>query len=194
MRMLATLAFAAMSVSSAADAADPVELKTFVALPRPAPTAVLQYGAAASQAVDLFLPSGAGLHPLAIFIHGGCWKNLPAAGREQLRHIGGELAKQGIAVWSIGYRRADEAGGGYPGTFQDVGAAIDRIRSEAARYHLDLSRTVVVGHSAGGQSASQCGCLYSPLGDQLGWGRRPQGVRTLCSNFVRTRNHRTAGP
>lgn len=161
--MLATLAFAVMSVSSVASAAaDPVELKTFMGLPRPAPTAVLQYGTAASQAVDLFLPDGDGPHPVVILIHGGCWRNLPAAGREQLRHIGGEMAKQGIAVWSVGYRRADEAGGGYPGTFQDVGAAIDRIRSEAARYHLDLSRTVVVGHSAGGHLA-----LWASVRDQL---------------------------
>jgi acetyl esterase/lipase len=162
MRMLATLAFAAMSVSSAAHAADPVELKTFMALPRPEPTTVVRYGTATSQAVDLFLPGGDGPHPLAILIHGGCWKNLPAAGREQLRHIGGELAKKGIAVWSIGYRRADEVGGGYPGTFQDVGAAIDRVRTEAARYHLDLSRTIVVGHSAGGHLA-----LWASVRDRL---------------------------
>src|SRR5262245_14956513 len=162
MRMLAALPLAAMSVSSAAYAADPVELKTFMALPRPAPTAVIAYGPESAQAVDLFLPAGDGPHPLAIFIHGGCWKNLPAAGREQLRHIGGELAKQGIAVWSIGYRRADEAGGGYPGTFQDVGAAIDRVRSEAAHHHLDLSRTIVVGHSAGGHLA-----LWASVRDRL---------------------------
>jgi acetyl esterase/lipase len=63
------------------------------------------------------------------------------------------LTRQGIAVWSIGYRRADEPGGGYPGTFQDVAEAIDRIQSEANRLHLDLSRTVLVGHSAGGHLA-----------------------------------------
>ena len=157
MRPLATLALIAMSVSSNAYAADPVELADFVALARPAPTVVLQYGAAPSQAVDLFLPkdqgsSDGGPHPLAILIHGGCW-NVTTAGREQLRHIGAELASQGIAVWSIGYRRANEDGGGYPGTFLDVGQAIDRLRSDAARYHLDLSRTVLVGHSAGGHLA-----------------------------------------
>jgi acetyl esterase/lipase len=63
------------------------------------------------------------------------------------------LTSRGIAVWSIGYRRADEPGGGYPGTFQDVGRAIDRLRVEAERYALDLTRTVLVGHSAGGHLA-----------------------------------------
>jgi acetyl esterase/lipase len=90
---------------------------------------------------------------VAVLIHGGCWRNLPGAGREQLRHIGAELADRGIAVWSIGYRRADEPGGGYPGTFQDVSAAIDRLRSEAPSWNLDLARTVLVGHSAGGHLA-----------------------------------------
>jgi len=35
--------------------------------------------------------------------------------------------REGIAVWSIGYRRADEPGGGYPGTFNDVAEAIDLL-------------------------------------------------------------------
>jgi acetyl esterase/lipase len=146
------LALVVMSGTGAAHAADPVELATFVALARPAPTIELPYGAAPSQAVDLFLPSGSGPHPVAILIHGGCW-SVKTAAREQLRHIGAELASRGIAAWSIGYRRADEDGGGYPGTFSDAGRAIDHLQSSAAQYHLDLSRTVLVGHSAGGHLA-----------------------------------------
>jgi acetyl esterase/lipase len=137
----------------AADAAEPVELDTFRELARPEPTIVLRYGAAPSQVVDVFLPNGNGPHPVAILIHGGCWRDLPGAGREQLRPVAAELASQGIAVWSIGYRRADEDGGGYPGTFQDVGVAVDQLRSYARRYRFDLSRTVLVGHSAGGHLA-----------------------------------------
>jgi acetyl esterase/lipase len=152
LRPLATSVLIAMSGAPAVHAAEPVELAAFVALPRHSPTTVLQYGAAAAQAVDLFVPAGSGPHPVAILIHGGCW-SATTAGREQLRHIGAELAKLGIAVWSIGYRRANEDGGGYPGTFLDVGAAIDRLRADADRFHLDLSRTVLVGHSAGGHLA-----------------------------------------
>ncbi|HKU17529.1 MAG TPA: alpha/beta hydrolase [Steroidobacteraceae bacterium] len=142
--------------------ADPVELTTFAALAKPTPGAVLEYGPAPSQAVDVFLPGGKGPHPVAILIHGGCWRDLPGAGREQLRPIASELANRGIAVWSIGYRRADEQGGGYPGTFQDVATGIDQLRLHAARYDLDVSRTVVVGHSAGGHLA-----LWASLRDQL---------------------------
>ena len=160
MRPAAILVLIAVSASLTPCVADPVELSTFITLARPAPTAVLQYGPSDSQAADLFLPSGDGPHPLAILIHGGCW-SVTTAGREQLRHIGAELAGRGIAVWSIGYRRANESGG-YPGTFQDVGAAIDRLRSDAPRYGLDLSRTVLVGHSAGGHLA-----LWAAVRDRL---------------------------
>jgi acetyl esterase/lipase len=153
MKRVAMWALIAMSGPSAGYAAEPVELATFRALARPAPTVVLQYGTAASQAVDLFLPiTGNGPHPVAILIHGGCW-SATTDGRQQLRHLGAELASQGIAVWSIGYRRANEDGGGYPGTFQDVALAIDQLRSEAARYNLDLTRTALIGHSAGGHLA-----------------------------------------
>jgi acetyl esterase/lipase len=179
MRTHAALALLAVSIPSALHAAAPVELSAFAALERPAPAAVLRYGPADSQAVDLFLPSGDGAHPVAILIHGGCWRDLPGAGREQLRHLGAELATEGIAVWSVGYRRADENGGGYPGTFQDVGAAIDRLRSEAGRYRLDLSRTVVLGHSAGGHLA-----LWAAARDHLPPGSPLHSTRPFLPGAV----------
>jgi acetyl esterase/lipase len=147
-----TLALIALVVAIPVYAADPIELRAFIALPRPEPTLQLNYGSAPSQAIDVFLPAESGPHPVAILVHGGCWSSR-TAGREQLRHLGAELARQGIAVWSIGYRRADAPGGGYPGTYQDVGDAIDRLRSEAPQHNLDLARTVLVGHSAGGHLA-----------------------------------------
>ncbi|CAO4178859.1 Acetyl esterase/lipase [Methylorubrum populi] len=132
--------------------ADPVELAVFRDLLRPSPTLHLTYGGAPSQGIDVFLPAGRGPHPIAVIIHGGCW-SATTAGREQMRHLGPDLTRRGVAVWSIGYRRANEAGGGYPGTYQDVGAALDRLAEEAGAHHLDLSRVVFVGHSAGGHLA-----------------------------------------
>jgi acetyl esterase/lipase len=146
-------ALVALAVAHPVNAADPVDLASFIALARPVPTLEVRYGAAPSQVVDVFLPSGSSPHPVAVLIHGGCWKNIKGAGREQLRHLGPELTRRGIAVWSIGYRRANEPGGGYPGTFQDVAHAIDRLLSEASQYGFDLSRTVLLGHSAGGHLA-----------------------------------------
>jgi acetyl esterase/lipase len=64
-----------------------------------------------------------------------------------------DLAGHGVAVWNLEYRRLGEAGGGYPGTFLDVGRAIDALRGIAQRHTLDLSHVVAVGHSAGGHLA-----------------------------------------
>ncbi len=142
----------AMLLTAPALAADPIALSEYLALPKPAPETVIAYGTAPSQGIDVYVPKQKGPHPVVVLIHGGCWsKDIP--GREQVRHLGGELAARGIAVWSIGYRRADEAGGGYPAMYQDVATAIDRIRTDAQRFSLDLSRVVFVGHSAGGHLA-----------------------------------------
>jgi acetyl esterase/lipase len=45
------------------------------------------------------------------------------------------------------------AGGGYPGTYQDVASGLDAARAIAASHHLSLHRVVVIGHSAGGHLA-----------------------------------------
>lgn len=148
---LIAIAFALFALNAAAQ--DPRPLSDYVQVKRPDAQQQVTYGASPSQGIDVFVPSGAGPHPVAILVHGGCWRARPGLGREQLRHLGAELASRGIAVWSIGYRRSNEDGGGYPGTYQDVGAAIDRIRTEAPRLNLDLGRTVMVGHSAGGHLA-----------------------------------------
>ena len=63
------------------------------------------------------------------------------------------LRTEGIATWNIEYRRLGEPGSGWPGTYLDVGQAIDHVRKIAGQHHLDLNRVVVVGHSAGGHLA-----------------------------------------
>ncbi len=147
-RLLSLLAVAAPALPAA-----PLDIPGFMAIPRPLPTGSIRYGAAPVQAIDLFLPARhRSPAPVVILIHGGRWSSRTAA-REQVRHLGADLAARGIATWSIGYRRADEEGGGYPGTYEDIGTAIDRLRSEAPRLGLDLSRVVLVGHSAGGHLA-----------------------------------------
>ena len=83
-------------------------------------------------------------------MHGGCWTS-KFGGITQLRNMAGALAARGIAVWNVEYRRTDEAGGGYPGTYQDMHAALELLAAQAARNRLDLERLVAVGHSAGGQ-------------------------------------------
>ncbi len=119
---------------------------------RPKPDHRLAYGEAPQQFGELWLPPGAGPHPVVLMIHGGCWQAaLP--GPELLAFQADALRAAGVAVWSISYRRVGHPGGGYPGTFQDVARGTDRLRTIAQRYSLDLTRFVATGHSAGGHLA-----------------------------------------
>ncbi len=142
--LLATL------LGSGVATAAPMTLADYLALSGPAPTAKIAYGSAPSQYAELFVPAGDGPFPVAVLVHGGCWA-IKFGGIEQMRNLAGALAAQGIAVWNVEYRRADEEGGGYPGTYQDINGALELLGAHAARHQLDLGRIVAIGHSAGGQ-------------------------------------------
>ncbi len=105
----------------------------------------MQYG-------DLRVPQGKGPFPVVVLIHGGCWiYNLGTS--KFMAPMADDLKKRGYATWNIEYRPADYEGGGWPGTFQDVGNAVDFLQEIAPRYNLDLNKVVIVGHSAGGHLA-----------------------------------------
>jgi len=130
--------------------AAPMKLADYLALSGPAPSATFAYGPAPSQYAELFLPPGNGPFPVAVLVHGGCWTS-KFGGITQLRNMAGALAARGIAVWNVEYRRVDEDGGGYPGMYLDMHAALDTLAAQGPRHKLDLDRIVAVGHSAGGQ-------------------------------------------
>jgi len=122
-----------------------------VALEAPPPAHVVPYGEEPLQFGHLRLPEGPGPHPVVAFIHGGCWLSDYTIG-----HVGSleqGLADAGYAVWSLEYRRVGDEGGGWPGTFQDIGRGLDHLRVLAPTYGLDLNRVVASGHSAGGHFA-----------------------------------------
>lgn len=117
-----------------------------------APDLVRSYGAAPLQFGHLRLPSGAGPHPVAVLVHGGCW----SAGYEDLSGMGplaDALTARGFATWNLAYRRLGDPGGGWPGTMEDLAAGVDHLRALEADYPIDLSRVVVVGHSSGAHLA-----------------------------------------
>ena len=106
------------------------------------------YGSHPSQLAELFLPSGTGLHPVAIVVHGGYWR--AKHDRSLMEGLCIDLAAHGLAAWNLEYRRVG-AGGGWPDTLLDVAAGVDLLAEVDAP--LDTSRVVAVGHSAGGQLA-----------------------------------------
>lgn len=117
-------------------------------LPNPEATARIPYGDDPLQFADLRLPKGSGPHPVVVVIHGGCWRS-----QYNLDHVGAfsdALTRAGVATWTLEYRRVGNPGGGWPGTFQDIGAGVDHLRNVAEQYPIDPTRVVAVGHSAGG--------------------------------------------
>ena len=117
----------------------------------PGPTAVIPYGDDALQYGELRMPEGPGPFPVVVTIHGGCW--LDRIGQGSLTPVAATLTDAGIATWEVNYRRLGHDGGGWPGTFLDVGAGIDHLRTVAQDYPVDLTRVVLIGHSSGAQLA-----------------------------------------
>lgn len=121
-------------------------------LPVTAPTLIEAYGTDPLQFGQLRLPAGTGPFPVAVVIHGGCWTK----GFEDvngLAPVASALTARGVATWNVEYRQVGDPGGGWPGMFQDVGSATDHLRVLARTHPLDLSRVVVIGHSAGAHAA-----------------------------------------
>jgi acetyl esterase/lipase len=107
------------------------------------PTATISYGRTNLQAADLRLPKGRGPFPVAVVLHG---KRGQARRHRRVRR---RADRQGFATWNVEYRRVGDPGGGWPGTFEDVAAAVDKLAEVAPLYRLDLKRVAFVGHSAG---------------------------------------------
>ena len=111
----------------------------------------LPYGPHPSQFVDFRRPATRGPHPFVIMIHGGFWRQrrtLTYAG-----HLCIALGTEGFATANIEYRRTGEEGGGWPGTFEDVKAAIALALARAPEFGGDPDRAILLGHSAGGHLA-----------------------------------------
>ena len=109
----------------------------------------VRYGSHRSQRADLHMPAAEGSPPpVMILIHGGSWR--ARYGRVVMRALAGDLLARGWAVWNVEFRRIGN-GGGWPATFLDVAAAIDRLAE--LEETVDLDRVSVLGHSAGGHLA-----------------------------------------
>ena len=132
------------------------------------PSLSARYGPDDLRSGELRLPTGPGPFPVAVIVHGGCWR----ADYDTLAGLSGfatALTKRGIATWTIEYRRLGDAGAGWPGTFQDVGAGVDYLTVLARKHRLDLHRVTIVGHSSGAHLA-----LWAASRRRLGAGWRPR--------------------
>ena len=153
-KFILTLLLAMTSASAESQSLTFSQILTRPELKTTRPDHKIAYGKDALQYGELWLPRfpSKTAMPVVVLIHGGCWlADLP--GPELVAFLADDLRKNGVAVWSLTYRRVGHSGGGYPGTFNDVADGVAHLHSLAGKYNLDLSRAVVTGHSAGGHLA-----------------------------------------
>jgi acetyl esterase/lipase len=115
------------------------------------PPVLHRYGPHPDQFLELTLPAGQGVAPVAVVLHGGFWR--ARYGIELARPLAASLAALGFAAVAVEYRRVG-AGGGWPETVEDVAAAFDTLPDLADAARLDLSAVTAIGHSAGGHLAA----------------------------------------
>jgi acetyl esterase/lipase len=129
-------------------------------LTRPAPPASLElrYGEHDDQVVEVWLPPDCSSAPLVIFLHGGFWR--AQWDRSHAKPLAADLARRGYPVALVEYRRVGQPGGGWPGTFADVAAAlaaVPHLLTETLAFRglpaVNIDRPVLMGHSAGGHLA-----------------------------------------
>lgn len=172
---LAILGAGVLAVSLSGVAQDGVTWEQIEELPKPPAGEIIAYGDADSQYGELRLPEGDGPFPLAVLIHGGCWQSEYTV--DYMAPIAADLNEHGVATWSIEYRRLGETGGGWPGTFHDVVAALNEVESLADSHPIDSDRMVLAGHSAGGHLALWLASRDLVITDERWNGGLPQGVR-----------------
>jgi len=137
--------------------ADPREVLT---RPAPPPDHLLRYGPGPDQVADLRLPPGLGMDAagrapvLVLLLHGGFWR--AAYDRTHLGPLASALAAESFAVCTPEFRRTGQPGGGWPGTFDDVALAVDRLPGLVQAVlpgGAEVGGVVLAGHSAGGHLA-----------------------------------------
>jgi acetyl esterase/lipase len=121
----------------------------------PAPDETVRYGPGPEHVASLWWPRAADARSAVtvLFLHGGFWR--AAWDRAHAGPLAVALAEAGFTVCAPEFRRTgagDGGGGGWPGTFDDIAAAVDTLPGLIS----DLGGApagaglVLAGHSAGG--------------------------------------------
>ena len=85
-------------------------LRSIQDLPPAPPGTRIAYSHGEFQFGELRVPSGSGPHPVAIVIHGGYWS--ARYDLAEIGHLCEAVTRQGLATWSLEYRRIGNPGGG----------------------------------------------------------------------------------
>ena len=108
--------------------------------------------------------------PVVVLVHGGFWRT--GWDRTLMTPLARDLRPAGLAAWNVEYRRIGQEGGGWPGTFLDVAAALDAlvdqdgIDPDARRRGGSLGR-----RSSGALARGQCAAAGGGSGSVASRGR-----------------------
>ena len=119
------------------------------------------YGEAGGEklTMDYYAPKGAGVHPIAIIVHGGGYQRGNSKSGSEA-YCADFLAPAGYAVFSVNYRLAPQYP--YPYMVYDVERSVRYLRHNAAKWNADPGRIALVGGSAGGFLSNMVGLLSAP--------------------------------
>lgn len=129
----------------------------------PAPDATVRYGDHPDQLADVRLPAAVDgpARPLVVVVHGGFWR--VEYDRSHTSPLAAALAALGYPVAQLEFRRTGQAGGGWPGTFDDVITGVTALPALVAELLPTTpvprragTGPILLGHSAGGHLALHC--------------------------------------
>lgn len=107
--------------------------------------------------LDVYFPNGTTRPlPTIVSIHGGGYVY---GNKEVYRRYGMDLAQRGFSFVNFNYRLAPKWR--FPTPLEDTNSVLEWIYRNAAKYHLDPDRIILIGDSTGAQLASQYAAIYS---------------------------------
>jgi acetyl esterase/lipase len=142
---------------NAQQAASSISIKTY------------SYGSHSRNRLDVFAPSKVASasstvrRPTVVLVHGGSWVK---GDKSNMHSAAKQLVGEGYVAIPVNYRYATQAA--WPAQREDLQAAIRYVKRNAGKFHVDTSRIVVLGSSAGAEITASA--LTQGNGSQYGRG------------------------
>jgi pimeloyl-ACP methyl ester carboxylesterase len=150
----------------------------------------------------VYLAAGEGAHPVVVFLHG-------YPGNEKNLDLAQAVRREGFDAVYFDYRGVWGSGGtfSFANSLEDVQAIVEWVRApeQVARFHFDLRRIAIVGHSFGGWLSLMHGgaeapsvCVAGLAAWNVGWaGQRfaaHEDERKVGLDYFRETTNPSGGP
>lgn len=121
--------------------------------------------------LDVCMPAAGGPYRALILVHGGSWKS--GDKRELVKQCRRAAAREGMVAFNVNYRLAPPGGTAHaPDPVEDLRAAIDWVRANAARYRVDGEKVSALGVSAGAHLVLRVATTTRELSSVASWSGR----------------------